>query len=237
MTKIRHLIRLLAWVGTGTLLPGAHATATDQSHASILTAAEAFIRADAQRFPLDIEITPGTLDSRLQLPQCTEALQGFEPPNGIKAGRTVVGVRCQGERPWKLYVPMRIALPGAVVVTTAPLRRGDTLNAEHLSLVERDLAGLHRDYFVTTEELVGQRLKRNLGRGEVITPAAVEANQLVKKGAEVTILAANPQIQVRVRGKALADGTQGERIAVRNLGSERIVNATVVGRGLVRVLP
>jgi len=40
-----------------------------------------------------------------------------------------------------------------------------------------------------------------------------------------------------MRGKALDDGSAGERIKVRNLSSGREISATVVGAGLVRVNP
>jgi flagella basal body P-ring formation protein FlgA len=215
----------------------APAAAEEQSHASIQDAATAFVLAEAGRFAVAPQVTPGDLDSRLRLPRCADQLQAFEPPNGIRAGRTVVGVRCDGDKPWKLYVPVQVGLPGEVVVAARPLRRGATVTAADLTLATQDLASLHRDYFLSVEPLVGQRVRRNLGRGDVITPSAVEANQLVKRGAEVTILAANPQVQVRMRGKALAGGAQGERIKVLNLSSEREISATVVARGLVQVTP
>lgn len=235
MTKFRHYLGLPGGVAA-LLLSYGTAIAQYQSHASILAEATEFVRADAGSFAVPPEVSPGELDSRLRMPLCTRDLEAFASPNGIRPGRTVVGVRCDGDKPWKLYVPVQIALPADVVVTTRPLKRGETLTASDLTVARQDLATLHRDYYLTADRLVGQRVRRNLGRGDLVTPAAVEADKLVKRGAEVTILAADPKFQVRMQGKALANGARGERIKVRNISSEREITATVVGRGLVQVL-
>ena len=106
----------------------------------------------------------------------------------------------------------------------------------NLKIVKEDIARLHRDYFRDLRALIGQRMRKNLKRGDVITPTAVEKQKLVRRGTDVTILAENPLLQVRVRGKAMANGGHGDRIKIKNLSSGREVTATVIGSGLVRVV-
>jgi flagella basal body P-ring formation protein FlgA len=193
------------------------------------------VRENAGLFPVEPAVEPGDLDSRLRLDRCSIPIEAFAPPNGLRAGRAIVGVRCEGDEPWKLYVPVEIQLPGEVVVAARPLQRGQILTAVDLDVARRDLSRLHRDYFTDAASLVGKRVKRTLRRHAVVTPRSIEANEVVRRGSDVTILAANPVVEVRMRGKALDDGAAGERIKVRNLSSGREISATVVGRGLVRV--
>jgi len=240
-TRIRHRPGLLAAINLAVAAclaaTGAHADTAKQDHASIRAAAASYVEANAAQFPVTPVVSAGDLDSRLQLERCSVPIEAFEPPNGLRAGRAIVGVRCEGEQPWKLYVPVEIELPGEVVVASRPLKRGEILAPEDLVLAARDLSRLHRDYYTTPEGLVGQKVRRTLRRNAVITPRAVEAHEVVSRGSDVTILAANPVVQVRMRGKALDNGSAGERIKVQNLSSGREISATVVGAGLVRVNP
>ncbi|MEJ2576345.1 MAG: flagellar basal body P-ring formation chaperone FlgA [Gammaproteobacteria bacterium] len=206
-----------------------------QDHASIRAAAEDYVEANSEMFPVTPLVAAGDLDSRLQLGACSVPIEAFEPPNGLKPGRAIVGVRCDDDQPWKLYVPVEIQLPGEVVVAKRPLKRGEVLSNDDLTLAPRDLSRLHRDYYTEVEPLIGQSVRRTLRRNAVVTPSSVEAHDVVRRGSDVTIIAANPTVQVRMRGKALGDGSAGERIKVQNLSSGRELSATVVGTGLVRV--
>ena len=207
-----------------------------QAHQDILNAATFFVTKHAANFPVKPVVEAGSLDSRLRLPKCKLPLDAYAPPNGIRAGRTVVGVRCEGERPWKIYAPLKVKLPAEVVAAARPLKRGEILQHVDLTTVKEDVATLHRDYYLDTQTLIGQRIRRNLNRGDVITPTAVEKQKLVRRGTEVTVLTENPQLQVRMRGKAMANGARGDRIKIKNLSSGREITATVIGSGLVQVV-
>jgi flagella basal body P-ring formation protein FlgA len=63
----------------------------------------------------------------------------------------------------------------------------------------------------------------------------VRAPRLVQAGQHVILLATTPQLQVRMKGKALADGTRGDIIKVRNLRSKRVVEGVVTHAGIVEV--
>ena len=82
---------------------------------------------------------------------------------------------------------------------------------------------------------VGQEATRRLIPGQVLTTAHVAPPELVKRGQEVTLYAARPGLSVRMKGEALEDGAEGERIRVRNRSSKRIVEGYVEPSGAVRV--
>ena len=59
----------------------------------------------------------------------------------------------------------------------------------------------------------------------------------IKKGDKVTIRATHGVVTVATVGTAMRDGVAGEQIPIRNLKSNRLVNAWVIGRGLVTTAP
>ena len=134
--------------------------AEHQSHDSIRDAARQHALAETQALSGNPQVSVGRLDSRLKLNACDQPLQTYDSPNGLSKGRGVVGVRCDGEKPWKLYVPVRVALLENVVVSRRPLVRGQTLGAGDVVLSEVDTSKLHKAYFTRVEDVIGLRSKR-----------------------------------------------------------------------------
>lgn len=199
--------------------------------------AVAHVENHADQFPVTPQVVAGNLDHRLRLPLCNKPLDSFESPGGLTAGRSVIGVRCTGTRPWKLFVPVIIKLPAAVVVLARPLRRGDVITSADLSTEISDLARLRGQYFLNNDGLAGQRMKRHVAGNTVLTPSMINADRLVERGGRVTILSHGGAIQVRVAGKAMGHGGRGDQIQVKNLASGRTITAVVVDRDLVRANP
>ena len=177
----------------------------------------------------------GRLDSRLRLARCDQALETYDSPNALSGGRGVVGIRCTGSSPWKLYVPVQIATFNQVVVSRRPLIRNQVLNAEDVMLKEKDTSGLHKAYYSDVDEVVGLRSKRTIDRGTTLHTGLLKRARLVKRGNRVEIVARLDGLDVRMRGVALADGGRGDRIRVRNLSSGRVVTGTIAANGLVQV--
>ena len=206
-----------------------------QSHASIREAAREHALVDADGLPGKAQVEVGSLDSRLKLSACDQPLQTYDSPNGLRGGRGVVGVRCEGGKPWKLYVPVRIAVLEQIVVSRRPIVRGHTLTAADIMLDEVDTSGLHKAYFTRLEDVVGLRTKRSIGSGKTLHAGLLRREQLVKRGSQVEIVAHSSGLHITMRGKALADGGRGDRIRVKNVNSGRIITGTVSGRGVIRV--
>ncbi len=207
-----------------------------QDHASIRDAARQHVAAASDRFTARAEVTVGRLDSRLKLTACDQPLQTYDSPNGLNGGRGVVGVRCDGAKPWKIFVPVTVALIESVVVTRHPLVRGQAVQADDVALSDTDVSRLHKAYFTRIEDVVGLRAKRSVGSGKTLHAGLLKREQLVKRGKTVSILADLSGLQVSMHGKAMSDGGYGDRIKVKNLTSGRVVSGTVAGNGIVKVL-
>ena len=220
------------------LLAAASAGAEEalQSHAEIRSTAESLLAEQLETPPgARSEIHADRLAPRLRLAACDEPLEAFLPPSGRTVGNTTVGVRCNGEHPWTLYVPVRVEINAPVLVATRPLARGDHVGPDDIAPAERDLAGLRSGYFTDPRQVVGQVLKRPVPAQQALSPRMLQVSYLVEKGQRVILRVAGGHIQVHMAGTALADGALGDLIKVRNLSSERVVEGRVVDQGTVQV--
>lgn len=230
---IRTVAALVLWLG---VLGGAAADTHYEPHATIRQAARTFLLARASeehRGKTVVEV--GALDPRLRLPACSAPLSAFLPPGGRTLGATAVGVRCQGARPWTLYVPARVRAMGPVVVAGRALGRGERLRADDLQVVERDLAEAPPGHLEALDEAVGMTLRRPLAAGTPLTRQALAPPLVVRRGQQVVLLAEGAGLQVRSTGQALADAARGERVRVKNSRSQRIVEGVAVGAATVKV--
>lgn len=207
-----------------------------QDPAAILATARSFIEAHAAATHSGrSEISLGQLDPRLRLSACRGPLSGFLPAGGRESGNTTVGVRCDSEGGWSIYVSVRIDVFGPVLVARQPLARGQDIHAADLDLVERNLANLPYGYYTDPGAIAGQLAKRTIAAATVITPNMLAAPKLVKRGEQVSIIAESGPLTIRSAGKALGDGTSGDLVKVRAQGSQRVIDGIVVSRGVVKV--
>jgi len=212
-----------------------------QSHTSIITAVEQFLelelQAQAQEQQHDkYSIKVGHLDKRLKLNQCDKELEAFLAPGSYLKGKTTVGIRCTTPNPWSLYVPATINLFSKVYKTAYPLAKGHIITEKDLIASKYDLSQLNHGYFMDKTMLIGKQTRRRLKQSHVITPQQVKQALMVKRGEEVALVAKSSSFSIRMSGKAMMDGTKGDRIRVKNSSSKRIIEGIVTQNGVVTVI-
>lgn len=180
------------------------------------------------------QFSVGVLDSRHRLPLCDRPLQGFLLPNTKIQKDTVVGVRCTGGKPWKVYVPIRIQILRQVFVTTRPVPRGTKLSAKDVRLTTKDVSGT--DYVTDVQDYDKTEAARDLPAGVILRRKMLKATVLVKKGQSVTLLSKIRGLSVRVSGQALQNGALNQRIRVKNTESERELEGIVRSQQIVEVM-
>lgn len=230
-------IGILSLLVTLCVLPLRGIAGSFESHDHIREVARQHVMARAQQFRGEAKITAGNLDRRLRLSACDVPLTSYDSPNGLKPGRNVVGVRCEGKKPWKIYVSINIATLEPVVIAARTIARGQLLGKQDLKVEMRDTSRIHKAYYTDPKTLAGLKTRRQLSAGRILHPGALERRRLVKRGSTVQILANQGPLQVRMKGKALDNGTLGERIRVRNLSSGREITGEVVASGVIQVVP
>jgi len=216
------------------LLPTISAAAQTQSLDSVRSAVIAFVTEQTRHYSTPARIKIGPLGARLRLSRCSEPITAFQPPGTRILGNTTIGVRCSGTSPWTIYVPVFVQVFQPVAMTTRPLARGDILSATDIKMVERDLSALKRGYIIDSKQPVGMVVKRRIGTDSIITPQLLEAPRLVRRGEQVAIIAESRGIEIRAVGKALADGSRGDLIRVRNTASKKVIEAVVTEPGVVK---
>jgi flagella basal body P-ring formation protein FlgA len=181
----------------------------------------------------------GQIDPRLQLPTCEQPLNValFNPPTPL-SGRITLKIQCDTPSPWKIYVKATLHVMKNVVVALRPLSRGYTLTPEDVRLETRPLSSLKQNYLENTTAVSGKKLRQAVAAGTVISATSLDNARLVIKNQQVTISSgSNASINVKTNGVALRDGNLGDRITVRNSSSGKMIEATVIGAGLVSVNP
>lgn len=206
-----------------------------QSHESIQSAAVEHLRGMTSAGDADsLTITAGNMDPRLRLPRCGMPLEAFLPPAARVTGHTSVGVRCSGNKPWTLYVSVRVSIARTVLVSRTNLPRDHQISASDLEPRLLELRSA-REFFETTEALVGQVTRRPVAAGTAISADLVKVPVAVRRGDSVIVVAQTNGIAVRMPGKAAETGAVGARIRVENLRSGRLIDALVTAPGEVSV--
>ena len=190
---------------------------------------------------LEYEIT--SPDARLNYPACRQMPDAIAPESAGQTdnkalhsgGRLVLKISCGAPATWAIYTQVRITHTVSVMQARHAIPLGVSVADAELIAVDMDISKLQRGYFRTQQSLEGWRSKRSIRAGETLSPGMMIKEKAVARGDRVVIVASTAGISIRMEGEALADGTVGQQISVRNLSSERVVHGRVVGRGEVKV--
>jgi len=207
-----------------------------QSHNSIYKIAKTYVSEKVStQHGNQTTVTVGKLDSRLKLKKCSKRLQAFLPKGSRKVGKTTVGVKCKGSKPWSLHVPVTISVFGDVLVAKRQLKKGSVLTHSDFKVKKYNLSELPHGYIEHITSGAGMKLKRRVMAGAVITPSMLKKPRIVSRGQKVTIVAKIGNMHVRMEGKALAHGAAGERIRVMNIKSRKKLEGVITSKGEVKV--
>jgi flagellar basal body P-ring formation protein FlgA len=182
-----------------------------------------------------VYIKADNLDSRLKLAACMKPLEAFLPSGANLGSRVTVGVRCTQGMQWTVYLPLSIESETPTLVLNKALARTAVVTAQDVTSQVQRVPGLGSNTIRTISELAGQRLKRDLPAGTVLSPSMLQPEMLIKRGQQVTVVAIVGGIEVRTQAVALADGVASSRIRVKNLNSAKVVEGLVDTNSVVRV--
>ncbi|MCG8416049.1 MAG: flagellar basal body P-ring formation protein FlgA [Pseudomonadales bacterium] len=175
------------------------------------------------------------LDTRLRLKKCSEPLQTFGNGTEIRSSRVTVGVRCTGNSPWTLYVPVTVHALAPVVYTSKPLLRGEIVEPASLEIRQEPLDRLPRNALQSFEQVIGMEVSRAMSADSPLSLGNLRSPKLIRQGQEVIILAEGAGLAVRMAGNALKNGAKGEVIPVKNSSSGRVLEGRIVSESTVLV--
>ncbi len=166
-------------------------------------------------------------------PECRQAVV-VEPAseNARRWGRVPYLIRCV-EPQWEIRARAEVSLTVPVVTARRNISKGETLNHSTLVLAKRDLARVHGDFVTDAQQLSGQRARRALRSGQVVSLNQAAPPLLVERGDQVLIRVRAGEVRASMTGEALQNGSKGEGIRVRNHSSGKVITAWVAEKGIV----
>lgn len=178
-------------------------------------------------------VTPYLPVSPDQMPACKDQVAVARATRQSEVwGRVPYVLSCSRPQ-WELRAHARVSLLVPIVVAKRNITRGEVFDRSVMTLEKRDLASVYRDFVTDMRQLYGQRARRAVRAGQVISLSHAIAPLLVKKGDQVVIRAEAEGIYATTTGEALQDGSKGDSIRVRNLSSGKVITAWVVEKGVV----
>ncbi len=183
----------------------------------------------------DYQITQAQIDSRLQLPVCRQALEVYSQSGAIRPGRNTLGIRCNGSDQWTIYSTVLIKSNVKVLVTTRPVNRNETISPDKLAVETRDQASLQPGFIADLATVFDKQAIRYIPAGSVLYSMHMTEPMLIRRGERVNIQSGKPGLLISSVGVAMMDGIKGQKISVKNVSSNRVIQGTVTNAGLVSV--
>jgi flagella basal body P-ring formation protein FlgA len=210
------------------------ATTAEQIH----QAADEFLKAfAAEQLSAGYKVShvPGALDARLSLDICESEPSVAFSGDPWKTSQPSLLVSCEGSRPWRMFLPVKVEIYGPGLVASRTLARGQRITENVIETRDVEMNATRRDPIRAKEQLIGMEMRRGVNAGTVFTADLLTAPEAIVRGDHVVITAETGGFSVKSRGKALGSGRIGEQVMVENLSSTRAVRARIIGPGHVKI--
>lgn len=207
--------------------------APQQSHAAIRATALAFAQAQSKELPGEVHIEVTPIDRRLRFAAC-DKLQAFLPAGARLIGKTSIGVRCDAQPGWSVFLQADIKVTVDLLVSSRPMPQGTILSQADFGTQRGELGrpGLITD----PAQAIGKTLKFAIGAGQVLREDMLRAPLLIRQGQDVTLRARGNGFIVSQKGKALNDASAGEMVRIRTATSQ-VISARTVAEGMAEIQP
>lgn len=142
-------------------------------------------------------------------------------------------IRCPTSGGWTVTAVTQPAVFVSAVHARGIIERGQVINRDDLKLEPVNISRARRGFYNRVEEVAGSLAARRIRTNQLLTPALVASLPAVRRGETVKIVASRDGIEASTAGEALSDGQVGELIRVRNISSDKVIDAKVIEPGVV----
>lgn len=208
------------------------APAGQQDGESIRRAALSFLQQQSAGLPGKITITVAPAFPR-GLAACT-TLMPFMPPGARLWGRTSVGVRCTGARPWTLYLQARVALVATYYLAAHQIEPGAVLGVGDLATREGDLANLPRTIVTDPSQVVGAVALARITAGVPLRQDMLRSASSVTIGQTVRVVAVGQGFSISAEGNVMNNAAPGQQVRVKTPGGQ-IISGIVKDNSTVEI--
>lgn len=195
---------------------------------------DALARNQSTGLPLRMEVSVGSLDSRLRLAPCAR-VEPYLPVGARLWGRTRLGLRCvEGATAWNVFLPVTVKAFGPAWVLVSNVAPGAVLTPNDATEAEVDWAAESAPVMANPDLWVGQVASRQLVAGQALRQAMVRAPLLFRAGAQVKVVAQGPGYAVTSAGQALSAGAAGQTVRIR-MDNGRVISGVVNETGTIDI--
>lgn len=212
--------------------PAIAAPAATQSHSEIRDIVTAFVRSQTQAFPGKVSIQVADIDKRISLPACA-SLEAFLPQGTQLNGNSNVGVRCNSQQGWSLFVQVNVKTTLSLLTANKTLLQGQTLRAEDIGSLSSDT--LQAGTLTDPAQAIGKVMKFGLAAGQILRQDMLRASYSIKQGQTVQLQVLGSGFKVSTEGVALSNAAETETTTART-ASGQIVSGVVKG-GAIMISP
>ncbi|MCA3779289.1 MAG: flagellar basal body P-ring formation protein FlgA [Burkholderia sp.] len=167
------------------------------------------------------------------LAACT-TLEPFLPTGARLWGRTTVGVRCAGERPWTVYLQAKVTVQATYYVAARQIAPGEPLSAADLMARDGDLTVMPLAVITDPAQAIGSTALARISAGLPLRQDMLKSAASVSAGQTVRVVAAGPGFTISAEGSVLANAAPGQSVRVR-MAAGQIVTAIVKDAGTVEI--
>jgi flagella basal body P-ring formation protein FlgA len=170
-----------------------------------------------------LSIKINKIDPRIKIKNCQSPLKANIPE--INKSRNVnIKITCTDSTPWKIYLTAKVAITVPVVIAKQAIDKGTLLNRQNVTIAYRDSLKIRGTHINNLSQVIGSKAKRKITKGRSITRKNV---CVVCKGDNVSIMAKSKNFLIKTQGIALANGSIGDQVKIKNSRSGKTITAKV----------
>jgi flagellar basal body P-ring formation protein FlgA len=188
-------------------------------------------------------------------PDCDVEIPGFNPPIVPLSGASspvvtqldydhdqgrftaLLSVTGVGMEPISIRISGEVADVVELPVAVMRLSAGTVPGPDDIRMARVHVAIVHSEVARDPAMVVGMQVKRQIPAGTPIAIADLMLPTQITRGDPVRLQLQVGGLSLTGQGVALESGASGERIRVRNVSSQAVLEAEVVAPGVVRVVP
>jgi flagellar basal body P-ring formation protein FlgA len=140
-----------------------------------------------------------------------------------------------GAAPLVVTLTGRVFVKRDVPVLTKRLAGGTILGASDLDWLSVPDEHITADVVTEVSQVIGRELRHDMAESQPLHSRDIIPPRLVTRGGLVTLKIQTPALLMTAQGRALQDGVMGDVVRVTNTQSNRVVEGTVDGSGVVLV--
>ena len=133
---------------------------------------------------------------------------------------------------WRIFVPVSVKTLMPIVTARNNLAVGEIISHDNIAIEYLDTSLIIGPTHSEMNNILGAKVKRYIQGGKAILANLI---CMVCKNEQVSIIARKGTLQIKSAGKALSDGSKGQKISIKNNSSGRIIGATVVAVGRAEI--